>query len=82
MCTSSHNEIQIKTEHDIEQTLGIKTEPVNAEDGDSIPKTITLSTSSEIIWANEKKALVEKIVALRTENQNITLSLQKKKCRM
>lgn len=78
MRATPNSEIQIKTEHDIEQTLGIKTEPINPEVKDDSRKISVPSTSTENTWANEKKTLVEKIVALRTENQGITLSLHQK----
>lgn len=79
MSATPSSEIRIKTEHEIEQILGIKTESINAEEKSSSPEMNAPSTSNQITWANEKKTLVEKIVALRTENQHITLSLQKKK---
>lgn len=78
MCAAPNSEVQVKTERDIEQTLGIKTEPMYPEENVSSAKMSAPSTSNEITWPDEKKKLVVKMVELKKENQRITLNLRTK----
>lgn len=66
-----NNEIQIKKEQDIEKSLKIKIEKKTPNESGSCH-------GSSAPWLQEKKRLIEKIVALQTENQSITFDLQNK----
>lgn len=64
--------IKIKTERDLERRLGVKREP----DASNIPAQAE-SSSASVSWQTEKKSLVEKILALKAENQKSLLDLKK-----
>lgn len=72
------NEIQVKKECDIEKSLGIKTEKESSAVKGSLSEEKAASSTDTAPWVQEKKKLIEKIVALQTENQRITFDLQNK----
>lgn len=60
----------VKTETDVENTLGIKKESLRSD----LKSIQNASTDS---WTQEKQKLVEQIVALKNENQKTTYELKK-----
>lgn len=65
------NKIRIKTERDIEQQLNIKTE---RRDSNSQTQNEAPTSSNDV--SNEKKCFIEKIVALKSENNKNVLALK------
>ena len=66
------NRIAIKTERDIERRLGVK---IEKDSKNHTAKNDLKSTPNT--WEEEKQALVDKIVALKAENQQSTLAQKK-----
>lgn len=62
----------VETERDVERRIGIKSEPNN-----SIQPVQAESVSNVADWNTEKKSLIEKILALKTENNKCVLNLKK-----
>lgn len=62
----------------MEISLGIKTEKKTPAKTSPAPKEISTATAAPNAWMEEKRKLVAKIVALQTQNQNITFELQTK----
>lgn len=69
---STISKLPIKTERDIELGLGIKTEPNSPKQ--LLPVAISSAANS---WQEEKRTLVEQIVALKTENHVHLLAVKK-----
>lgn len=61
--------VVVKTEHVVEESLGIKREV-----SETIPKSIP--TPNVKSWAEEKQTLIDKIVQLKSENQQFILDLK------
>lgn len=66
----ANGNVHVKTERDIEKTLGIKTESTNPV-RDSTPNL-------EASWQHTKQNLIEKVANLQTENQNNFINLKAK----
>lgn len=66
------NRIAIKTERDIERRLGVK---IERDSTNQMAQNDVKNSSST--WEKEKQALVDKIVALKAENQQSTLAQKK-----
>lgn len=74
-----NNKIKIKTEHDIEKHLGIKVENHQVPNRHANNLAENLSHNS---WAQEKKTLIDSMIALKSENQNITRNLIEKDAKL
>lgn len=72
------NHVQVKTERDVERQLNIKEE--KSDDFERPGKATKTPNKSGCAtdWPQEKKALVEQIVSLKSENQAIHLKLTNK----
>lgn len=80
-----NNQINIKTERDIETQLGIKVEKnrtgIKNTHQESHSTSMPMSTTSNVqteFSPNEKKKLIEKILALKSENQTLVQKLNEK----
>lgn len=68
--------IVVKTERTVQNILEIKCEPSTSNDSVSnAPNRASSSSTND--WAEEKQALINEIVHLKSENQQMTLDLQK-----
>lgn len=72
------NVIQVKKERDVEESLGIKFEKESPKSIGTLSKKRASISTDTSPWLHEKKRLIEKIVALQTENQRVTFDLQNK----
>ncbi|XP_031621913.1 uncharacterized protein LOC116339963 [Contarinia nasturtii] len=70
----TNKKVPIKTERDIERRLGVKTEP--SESNELIANDLS-NNLTESKWQDEKKIMIQKILALKTENQQHLLTLKK-----
>lgn len=61
--------IVVKTEHNVQTSLGIKREV-----SDTISNNVTVPVAKS--WAEEKQTLIDKIVQLKSENQQCMLDLK------
>lgn len=65
--------IKVKTEHDVNMQLGIKTEK-----GLHVRKSSTENLVQTSAWEQEKKSLIDKIASLKNENQIIMRKFNEK----
>lgn len=77
------NNIVVKTERQVENILGIKREIHNKipkqpqSSNNTTSSTVQTSQSEKIKWMDEKQSLIEKIVALKSQNQQTLFDLKK-----
>lgn len=67
------NKILVKTEHDVEKSLGIKRETSSESTSSSIAANQMPNVQS---WNEEKQTLIDKIVQLKSENHDYMLKLK------
>lgn len=72
------NCVQVKTEHDVERQLNIKEEKSDNLERPSKTRNPPNKSRCTTDWPQEKKALVEQIVSLKSANQAIHLDLTNK----
>lgn len=79
------NNIVVKTERQVENILGIKREheihnkiPKQAQSSNNTTsRTVKASQSDKTKWMDEKQSLIEKIAALKSQNQQTLFDLKK-----
>lgn len=71
---NGNNKVQVKTERDIEQQLGIKVEPIPTTQA----ATIVTSNAKNLYQGSPSKPLIDKLLDLQKENQRYVLELKKK----
>lgn len=71
---NGNNKIQVKTEREIEQQLGIKVEPIPTTQA----ATIVTSNAKNLYQGSPSKPLIDKLLDLQKENQRYVLELKKK----
>lgn len=69
-----NNKVQVKTERDIEQQLGIKVEPIPTTQA----ATMVTSNAKNLYQGSPSKPLIDKLLDLQKENQRHVLELKKK----
>lgn len=74
----TNSKIRIKTEHDVEATLGIKKEKIVTATKAAAPAQKPIVKSNSRAWNEEKQKLIDKIANLQSENQRTVLKLKEK----
>lgn len=69
-----NNKVQVKTERDIEQQLGIKVEPIPTTQA----ATMVTPNAKNLYQGSPSKPLIDKLLDLQKENQRYVLELKKK----
>lgn len=70
-------DVVVKTEHEVESILGIKRENDSHSKRTEASCSIHASQPDTSKWMNEKQNLIEKIVALKSQNQQSMFDLKK-----
>ncbi|XP_055308290.1 hepatoma-derived growth factor-related protein 2-like [Sitodiplosis mosellana] len=70
------DQVVIKTERDVENTLGIKCEANARSDSRSMVNPKPSSVANTASWAQERQSLIDKIISLTSENQKSTFELK------
>lgn len=71
------NNIVVKTERQVESILGIKQENDSRNKKKAMQSATSTSQANSTKWAQEKKSFIDKISALKSENQQLLFDLKK-----